>query len=94
MKTGLLFPLIYDTISKRALPVPFVEMRHRFMRILLAEDELALARVILKIFEKNNYSADAVHNGEDALTYLDAGNYDVLVLDVMMPKLDGISVLK
>lgn len=64
------------------------------MRILLAEDELALARVILKIFEKNNYSADAVHNGEDALTYLDAGNYDVLVLDVMMPKVDGISVLK
>lgn len=64
------------------------------MRILLAEDERPLARAILKIFEKNNYSADAVHNGEDVLTYLEAGNYDALVLDIMMPKMDGITVLK
>lgn len=64
------------------------------MRILLAEDEKALAKALIKIFEKNNYSADAVHNGIDALEYLDSGNYDVLILDVMMPKLDGISVLK
>ena len=64
------------------------------MRILLAEDERALARAIVKIFEKNNYSADAVHNGEDALMYLQGGNYDVVVLDVMMPKMDGITVLK
>lgn len=64
------------------------------MRILLAEDERPLARAVLKIFEKNNYSADAVHNGEDALEYLAAGNYDALVLDVMMPKMDGITVLK
>ena len=64
------------------------------MRILLAEDERSLARVILKIFERNNYSADAVDNGEDALEYLTTGNYDVAVLDVMMPKMDGITVLK
>ena len=64
------------------------------MRILLAEDEKSLARAILKIFEKNNYSADAVHNGEDALLYLESGNYDAAVLDVMMPKMDGITVLK
>lgn len=64
------------------------------MRILLAEDEKPLARVILKIFEKNNYSADAVYDGEEALAYLEGGNYDVLVLDIMMPKLDGISVLR
>lgn len=64
------------------------------MRILLAEDEKSLAKVILKIFEKNNYSADAAHNGEDALMYIESGNYDVVVLDVMMPKMDGISVLK
>lgn len=64
------------------------------MRILLAEDERSLARVLVKIFEKNNYSADAVHNGEDALLYLDGGNYDVVILDVMMPKMDGITVLK
>ena len=64
------------------------------MRILLAEDERSLARAIVKIFEKNNYSADAVHNGEDALTYIESGNYDVVVLDIMMPKMDGITVLK
>lgn len=64
------------------------------MRILLAEDELSLARALVKIFEKNHYSADAVHNGIDALEYLETGNYDVAVLDVMMPGMDGISVLK
>lgn len=64
------------------------------MRILLAEDERPLARALLKIFEKSNYSADAVHNGEDALAYIESGNYDVAVLDIMMPKMDGITVLK
>ncbi len=64
------------------------------MRILLAEDERPLARAIVKIFEKNNYSADAVENGEDALSFLQSGNYDVAVLDIMMPKMDGITVLK
>ena len=64
------------------------------MRILLAEDEKALSKAIVKIFEKNNYSADAVYNGEDALTYLQSGYYDVAVLDIMMPKMDGITVLK
>ncbi len=64
------------------------------MRILLAEDEHYLAKAIIKIFEKSNYSADAVDNGEDALDYLQTGNYDVAVLDIMMPKMDGITVLK
>lgn len=64
------------------------------MRILLAEDEKSLARALSKIFEKNNYSVDAVYNGEDALQYLQTGNYDVAVLDIMMPKMDGITVLK
>ncbi len=64
------------------------------MRILLAEDERTLSRALVKIFEKNNYSADAVYNGKDALDYLDAGNYDVAIFDVMMPKMDGITALK
>ena len=64
------------------------------MRILLAEDEPSLSRAIIKILEKNNYSADAVFNGEDALLYLREGNYDACILDVMMPKTDGITVLK
>ncbi len=64
------------------------------MRILLAEDERALAKALVKIFEKNNYSADAVYNGKDALTYLESGNYDVAVFDIMMPVMDGITALK
>lgn len=64
------------------------------MRILIAEDEQALAKVLVKLLEKNNYSADAVHNGVDALTYLDGGNYDAAIFDIMMPKMDGITALK
>lgn len=64
------------------------------MRILLAEDEVALAKAVAKIFEKSNYSIDVAHDGQDALDYLEAGNYDCAVLDIMMPKLDGITVLK
>lgn len=64
------------------------------MRILLAEDENALAKVLVKIFEKNNYSVDSVDNGEDAFEYIQGGNYDVAILDVMMPRADGITVLK
>lgn len=64
------------------------------MRILLAEDEKALSRAVVKIFERNNYSIDAVYDGQEALDYLEAGNYDCAVLDIMMPKVDGITVLK
>ena len=64
------------------------------MRILLAEDEKALSRVLVSIFEKNNYSVDPVYDGEDALAYLQSENYDVAVLDIMMPKMDGITVLR
>lgn len=44
--------------------------------------------------EKNNYSVDPVYDGEEALAYLEAGNYDALILDIMMPKLDGLEVLR
>lgn len=64
------------------------------MRILFAEDERALSKAVVKIFEKNNYSVDAVYDGEEALAYLETGCYDVAVLDIMMPKTDGITVLK
>jgi len=64
------------------------------MRILLAEDEVALCRALVKILEKNNFSVDVVHNGEDALVYLENGEYDGVILDIMMPKADGIEVLK
>lgn len=64
------------------------------MRLLLAEDERELSNALVSILKKNNYSVDAVYNGEDALDYLNAENYDGAILDIMMPKLDGISVLK
>lgn len=64
------------------------------MRLLLAEDEVSLSKAIVAILEKNHYSVDAVYDGEEALVYLDSGNYDGLILDLMMPKLDGLSVLK
>lgn len=64
------------------------------MRLLLAEDEKALSKALVAILKHNNYSVDAVFNGEDALDYLLSGNYDGAILDVMMPKKDGIAVLK
>ena len=64
------------------------------MRILLAEDERSLSRAIIALLEKHNYSADAVYDGQEALNYLEAENYDAVILDIMMPKLDGLSVLR
>ena len=64
------------------------------MRLLLAEDERSLSRALVTILEKNNYTVDAVYNGEDALEYLQTGSYDAVILDIMMPKMDGITVLK
>ena len=64
------------------------------MRILLADDEVSLTKALVHILEKNNFSAEAVYNGEDALAYLENGSYDAAILDVMMPKKDGIQVLK
>lgn len=64
------------------------------MRLLLAEDEQSLSKALKAIWEGNHYSVDAVYDGVETLAYLDAGNYDALILDIMMPKLDGLSVLR
>lgn len=64
------------------------------MRILIAEDDARLLKSLVHIFELNNYSADGVDNGSDALEWALSGEYDGLVLDVMMPGMDGVSVLK
>lgn len=64
------------------------------MRLLLAEDELALSKALKAILERNNYSVDAVYDGQEALEYLEADNYDGVILDIMMPKVDGITVLR
>lgn len=64
------------------------------MRLLLAEDEKALSKALVTILQRNNYSVDAVDDGQAALDYLEADNYDGIILDIMMPKVDGITVLK
>ena len=65
-----------------------------YMRLLLAEDERALSKALATILERSNYSVDTVYDGEAALEYLAADNYDGVILDIMMPKKDGITVLK
>lgn len=64
------------------------------MRLLLAEDEMELSKALVTILEKNNYSVDAVYNGQDAIEYIELGNYDGAILDIMMPVKDGIEALK
>ena len=64
------------------------------MRVLLAEDEKSMSRALTVILTRNNYSVDAVYNGQDALDYITGGDYDLAILDVMMPGLDGFEVLK
>ncbi len=64
------------------------------MRLLLAEDETSLSKALTAILVKSHYSVDAVFDGEEALAYLESGNYDGAILDIMMPKMDGIAVLK
>lgn len=64
------------------------------MRLLVAEDDPTLLRALKHIFEGSNYTVDTVSNGLDALTYAETGVYDGLVLDVLMPGLDGVNVLR
>ena len=64
------------------------------MRLLLAEDEKELSKALCAILKHNNYSVDAVFNGQDALDYGLCENYDGIILDIMMPKMNGLDVLK
>ncbi len=64
------------------------------MRLLLAEDEKMLSDALVTMLTHNNYSVDAVYNGQDALDYLETGDYDGAILDIMMPKMDGLTVLR
>lgn len=64
------------------------------MRLLIAEDELDLAEALTVFFQKNHFSVDAVNDGADAYEYASSGEYDAIILDVMMPKLNGLDVLR
>ncbi len=64
------------------------------MRILVADDEKALADVISKRLKKESYAVDTVYNGADAYDYLSSTDYDLCILDIMMPRLNGVEVLE
>ena len=64
------------------------------MRILIAEDEVELARGLKFLLEKNKYTVDVVHDGAAALDSFHYASYDVVVLDIMMPKVNGLEVLR
>lgn len=64
------------------------------MRILIVEDEVRLADALVQIMLEQKYTADAVYNGEDGLAYALSGQYDVVVLDVMLPKRNGFEVVR
>lgn len=64
------------------------------MRILIAEDEKSLNKVITKELQANHYTVDACHDGEEAWEYLSVTSYDIVILDIMMPKMDGLTLLK
>ena len=64
------------------------------MRLLLVEDEKQLSEALQQILIRNKYSVDAVYNGDEGLDYALTGVYDVIILDIMLPKLNGIEILK
>ena len=64
------------------------------MKLLLADDEKELSNALVAILKHSNYTVDAVYNGRDALDYALTGDYDGIILDIMMPGMDGMEVLK
>ena len=64
------------------------------MRLLLAEDEKELSNALVAVLKHSNYSVDAVYNGTDALAYASADNYDSIIMDIMMPGMTGLEVLR
>ncbi len=64
------------------------------MQILIVEDEIRLADALGQIMREQKYIIDIVHDGKDGLDYAINGQYDLIVLDVMLPKMDGFSVVK
>lgn len=64
------------------------------MRILLVEDDRSLSRAVSTILQKNNYSVDCVENGQMALDYLEKDIYDAVIMDIMMPVMDGLTATK
>lgn len=64
------------------------------MNILIVEDEKRLADVLVQIMREAKYQAEAVYDGQDGIDYALGGDYDVIILDVMLPKKDGFAVVR
>lgn len=64
------------------------------MKVLMVEDEKRLSEAVAQILQKNRYFVDLVFDGEDGLNYALTGTYDIIILDIMLPKQDGISILR
>jgi DNA-binding response OmpR family regulator len=64
------------------------------MRLLIVEDETSLQGILVRRFAQEGYGVDSCDNGDDALGYIRAGSYDCIVLDIMLPEVDGLTVLK
>ena len=64
------------------------------MKLLIAEDDTRLLKSLLHVFERNRFQADGVTNGADALAYAGSNHYDGLILDIMMPEMNGLDVLR
>ncbi len=64
------------------------------MRVLIAEDEVMISKALRALLERSKFTVDTAADGREALDFLNVGKYDVIVLDIMMPRLDGIEVLK
>lgn len=74
--------------------VPETGKEENAMKLLLAEDEKSLSKAVRALLERSHYSVDTAFDGKEALEYLECGHYDGVILDIMMPVMDGISVLK
>ena len=64
------------------------------MRILVVEDEKHLNRIISEAVEDEGYSVDSCFNGQEALEFMECAKYDVMILDIMMPKLNGLDLVR
>ena len=64
------------------------------MKLLLAEDEVDMSEALVDILTYHKYTVDAVFDGEEALDYATIGEYDGIILDIMMPKMSGLEVLQ
>ena len=64
------------------------------MRILLAEDDKELSNAVTRVLKASNFDVDQAYDGQEALDYIDYMKYDVIIMDIMMPKMDGITCVK